>query len=123
MYSRVDDLRPPMPGQAGIATVWAIAWMFVCLTVGWLGMVVALVVACQHHVDAAADLTSISAAARLQNGGDACRTAAAMAQVNDVSLTACRVAGEDVIVTVRDRIDLPFGLRPWVSGQARAGPS
>jgi secretion/DNA translocation related TadE-like protein len=123
MRQPVDDGPRHGRCQSGIVTIWAIAWMFVCLTVGWIGMAVALAEADQHHVDAAADLTSLSAAARLQNGGDACRTAASVAQANGVALNACRVEGEDVIVTVRDRIDLPFGLHPWVSGQARAGPS
>lgn len=109
--------------ERGIATVWAVAWMFVCLTVGGIGALLAGAEVSQHHVDGAADLAALSAAARLQRGGDPCPTAAAVSAANQVTLVRCRVDGEDVLVTVRARLDLPFGLHPWVSGEARAGPA
>ncbi len=108
--------------QHGIATVWAVAWMFLCLTVGAIGALVAAAEASQHHVDGAADLAALSAAARLQRGGDPCPAAAAVSAANEVTLVRCRVDGDDVLVVVRARLDLPFGLHPWVSGEARAGP-
>ncbi len=109
-------------GQSGIASVWAIAWIFVCLTVGWVALALGVAVAGQHHVDAAADLTSLSAARTLQHAGAPCRTASVVAAANGVALTGCRVDGDDVVVAVRARLNLPFGLHPWVGGQARAGP-
>lgn len=111
------------PEQAGMATVWAVCWMAVCLTVGWVGIGLAAAEAHQHHVDGAADLTAVSAAARLQRGGDACAAAVTVAEVNDVLLADCRLEAEDVVVTVREEVDLPFGIRRWVWGEARAGPS
>lgn len=108
--------------EAGVATVWAVTWMFTCLMVGWLALLVAGVVAAQHHLDAAADLSSLSAAARLQRGQDACATAASIARANQAAISGCRVEGADVVVTVGRVIALPFGVQGHLTSTARAGP-
>lgn len=108
--------------QSGMASVWAVSWIAVCVTVGWFAVVTAAVEARQHQVDGAADLVSLSAASRLQHGGDACTAAAELAAANDVLLTRCHVNHEDVEVTVRTAMDLPFGMHRWIEGRARAGP-
>ncbi len=115
--------RPLASGQSGMATVWAVCWVAVCLTVGWVGIGLAAAEARQHHIDGAADLAAVSAAARLQRGGDPCAAAVTVAEVNDVLLADCRTEGEDVVVTVREEVALPFGIRRWVWGEARAGPA
>ncbi len=109
--------------ERGIATVWAAGWMAVCLTVGLVGLALAAAAASQHRLDGAADLVSLSAAGRLQRGGNACAVAAAVATANRVLLADCRVVGNDVVVTVRALVELPFGIRRWASAQARAGPT
>ncbi|MGI8700428.1 MAG: Rv3654c family TadE-like protein [Nocardioidaceae bacterium] len=114
--------RPTHDHDSGIATTWAVCWMAVCLTVGWIALVLAAAVARQHSVDGAADLASLSAAARLQSGGDPCAAAARVAAANGVLLSRCHVDGEDVVVTVRELLRMPFGIRRWAEGQARAGP-
>lgn len=107
---------------AGMASLWAVGWIAVCLTVSLIGMGLAAGEAGQHHADGAADLVSLSAAARLQRGGDACAAASAVAAANHVVLGTCRVVGADVVVTVRCSIQLPFGIHRLVVGAARAGP-
>lgn len=107
----------------GMATMWAVCWMGVCLTVGWLAMIVAAAVAAQHHVDAAADLVSLSAAGMLQRGGDTCAAAAEVADANDVTLRSCVVHGADVVIVVSVGLELPFGMHREAVSAARSGPS
>lgn len=108
--------------EDGIATIWAVAWIFVTATFGWVGLLAATLTAAQHHVDGAADLVSLSAAARLQHGGDACAAAGQIARDNAVVLSSCQVEGDDVVVEVSDQIRLPLGLQGRLSSMARAGP-
>ena len=106
----------------GVATVWAVAWIVACSTMGWLGLLGAMIAAAQHHLDGSADLISLSAAARLQRGGDACGTAAELAEDNAVDLESCVVDDADVVVTVSGDLALPFGLDGRMTAVARAGP-
>jgi len=108
--------------EAGFATVWGLCWIVVCLLVAWMALLASMVVARQHHLDGAADLTSLSAAARLQRGGDPCELAERIAQDNHASMSSCRVEGHDVVVEVRDVVDLPFGMQGQLVATARAGP-
>lgn len=110
-------------GESGSATVWAAAWVLALLLVGEVGLVLGFAEARQHQVDAAADLASVSAAARMQRGDDPCESAARVAAANGVLLTDCKVQGGDVVVAVRSPVDLPFGLHPWVTASSRAGPA
>ncbi len=120
--------RTAEPGRrthdsAGVATVWAIAWIFALVMLGGIGLALGFAVSRQHQLDAAADLTALSAAARLQDGRDFCAAAAEVARANHVELVDCHRRSQDVVIAVRARIALPFGLGGWVSAQARAGPS
>ena len=117
-----DVRRSGRHSESGIATIWSLAWLAVCLVVGWVAIALAAAVAAQHHVDASADLTAVSAAASLQQGHDPCAEARRVATANEVRLSRCQVAGEDVVVTVSDRVHLAFGLHPTIIGRARAGP-
>lgn len=107
----------------GIATVWGLGWLVVCLTIGWICLLASAVVASQHHLDAAADLASLDGAARLQSGADGCAAAQHSAHSNGVRVTACRLDGEDIVVTVEDTVALPFDLDGRLVSTARAGPS
>jgi secretion/DNA translocation related TadE-like protein len=108
--------------EGGIATVWGITWIFVCMIVSWLAVVAAAAVAAQHRLDAAADLSVLSAASRLQRGADPCVEAARIAFDNRASVTRCRIDGADVVVTVSRRLQLPLGLHAELTTTARAGP-
>ncbi len=108
--------------QSGVATVWAVMWILVISSVGWLGIMVTSIAGRQHHLDGAADLVSLSAAARLQRGGDPCALAATIAAANEVSIRSCQRDGPDVIVTVETSTSLPFGLNGGLTSTARAGP-
>jgi secretion/DNA translocation related TadE-like protein len=108
--------------ESGIASIWAAWWLLACAIVGGLAFVGASVAARQHHLDGAADLAAVSAAARLQRGGDPCRAAAEIANANDVSLRSCRVVSHDVVVSVTESLSLPFGIGGRLGAEARAGP-
>lgn len=122
MTRRPRDGRSVAHDQAGTATVWATAWILVFALVAGVGGVLGVAASRQHHVDGAADLTALSAAQVLQRGGDACSTAREVAVANQVVLSSCRTVRDDVLVVVRERLALPFGWHPWLSGRARAGP-
>ncbi|MBA2773276.1 MAG: flp pilus-assembly TadE/G-like family protein [Nocardioidaceae bacterium] len=108
--------------ELGFATVWGIAWIVVCLSLGWLTLLVAAAVARQHHLDAAADLAALSGAAQLQRGGEACATARRIAGDNDADVLSCTINGDDLLLEVVDVVDLPAGLDIRIVAQARAGP-
>ncbi len=105
-----------------MATVWGLAWVVVCLTVGWLAVMSANIAATQHHLDGAADLAALSGTARLQKHGDACAVAEEIAGDNDAEMAGCTIEGNDVVVTVHGVVPLPFGLDGTITSQARAGP-
>ena len=109
--------------ESGIATVWGLSWVLVCLSLGWTCLLASAVVASQHHLDAAADLASLAGAARSQLDGDGCVAAQQVADGNGVLLLACDIEGGDVVVTVNDTIALPFGLDGQLLSTARAGPA
>ena len=108
--------------EVGFATVWAAGWIFVCLSIGWISLLVTAVVATSHHLDSAADLVSLAGATRVQAGRDGCIAAQQAADSNGVELTACRVLAADVVVTVEASVALPFGLDGRLASTARAGP-
>ncbi len=109
--------------EAGFATVWGLCWVVVCVCTTWLVLLAAMVVARQHRLDGAADLASLSGAARLQRGGDACALAERVARENHATLGRCRVERDDVVVEVRDDVELPFGFEGRLEATARAGPN
>ncbi len=91
--------------------------------IGAIAFCAAAAVAAQHHLDGAADLSAISAAAQLGRGGDPCAAARSVAAANKATLTACDIDGEDVLVSVRTRLELPFHISVPIGSQARAGPT
>lgn len=108
--------------QSGSATVWALGWMGMCAMVGWIGLLLAAVVATHHHLDGSADLASLAGAAALQSGSDACQAVRRTAADNGVHVIACSVRSSDVLVTVEGSVALPFGLPGRLRSTARAGP-
>ena len=107
----------------GQATVWAIGWIAVLVSLTWVTLLLEAGVARQHRLDGAADLTAVSAAGAQERGLDACRTASRLAKANHVTLSDCTVDGFDVIVSVVDDLALPGGISVDLTSQARAGPA
>lgn len=121
-----NDLRVPSSGrsdESGSATIWGLVAMGMCAAVGWLSLLVATVVAAQHHLDGAADLASLAGASALQHGEDACTAARQTAADNGVRVAACSVLSSDVLVSVEDALSLPFGVPGTLRSAARAGPA
>jgi secretion/DNA translocation related TadE-like protein len=116
------DPRDLLVLDSGFATVWALAWIIVSLTVGWAALLCAAAVAAQHHLDGSTELASLSAAASLQHGGDPCRAAALVAADNAVVIAGCRIDGADVVVSAVTTLSLPLGMHPRLTSTARAGP-
>ena len=121
MQGREHEMRRRQ-GESGSATSWALVWLVLVVWLAQIGMLVAGLVARQHHIDSAADLAALAAAATLQRGGEPCAAAARVAQAHDTELARCDVAGEDVSVQVSARVGLPLGLSADLVGVARAGP-
>jgi secretion/DNA translocation related TadE-like protein len=109
-------------GEPGVATVLAVGWIVVLMTLGWIAVLAAVIAAAQHHLDGAADLAAVSAAQSLQSGQDPCAAATRVARSNGVSLRECRRDGLDVVVTVVDTIALPLDVDGGITATARAGP-
>jgi secretion/DNA translocation related TadE-like protein len=108
--------------ESGSATIWALAFMGVSAALAWIGLWAASAVALQHHLDGSADLASLAGAAVLQSGGDACAVARETAKDNAATVVACSVVHSDVLVTVKESVQLPFGLPGSFQSAARAGP-
>jgi secretion/DNA translocation related TadE-like protein len=110
-------------GERGAVTVLAVALLgFLLMVTAALGVVAAIVVA-HRRAQAAADLAALAGAAALQHAADACGAAGAVAAANQARLSACRIAGQDVVVTVR--VDGPrwLGQHGSLAAMARAGPA
>lgn len=97
--------------------------MLLCLVVALAGLALAMAVARQHQLNAAADLASVAAASQLQHGENACAVARRTVLENHAKIQSCEVRGEDVVVSVSDVLHLPFDLRARLVAEARAGPA
>jgi secretion/DNA translocation related TadE-like protein len=109
--------------EDGAGSVLAVAMMglLVTVTVAAAGMVG--VVATHRTAQSAADLAALAGAASLQDGGDACAQAAAVADRNRANMTECEVAGWDVTVVVTaNTARLPGGVLD-LHARGRAGPA
>jgi secretion/DNA translocation related TadE-like protein len=120
--SRTAGVASAASGERGVATVTALGWAVVLLTLGWIAVVGAAVAAAQHHLDGAADLAALAAAQAAQTGQDGCAAAAHVASSNGVIVRACERDDVDVVVTVADHLDLPWSLDRAITATARAGP-
>ncbi len=113
----------PWRGEDGAGSVLAVAMMGLLVTVAVATAGVVGVVATHRTAQSAADLAALAGAAALQDGGDACAQAAAVADRNRASLTECEVAGWDVTVVVSaDTARLPGGVLD-LHARGRAGPA
>jgi secretion/DNA translocation related TadE-like protein len=109
--------------ERGSASLLVVAMVAVLLVVGAaLGVVTAMVRA--HRVaQAGADLAALAGAHGLALGRDGCLEASRIAAANDVRLTACRVDGRTLLVTVQAVGPHWLGQTADLSADARAGPA
>jgi secretion/DNA translocation related TadE-like protein len=97
--------------------------MAVLMAITTGGAYVGSAVIARHRAQAAADLASLAAAARLADGGGAaCSQASAVARAMRTAITDCVVEDLDVVVIVEASV--PLGRIPMgpARATARAGP-
>lgn len=110
-------------GQAGAATLLAVAMAGVLMLVGAaLGVVGAMVVA-HRQAQAGADLAALAGATAAARGEDACSAARAVAILNDGTVVACSVDQGNVTVEVRVPGPHWLGQQADLEARARAGPA
>jgi secretion/DNA translocation related TadE-like protein len=107
--------------EAGAGTVLAVAMMGVLVTFTVAASGVVGVVAGHRRAQSAADLAALAGAGALQEGGDACQHAGAIARRNGARLRGCEVDGWNVAVTVAATVRLP-GSPIELEARGRAGP-
>lgn len=107
-------------GDRGSATVLAVAMVAVLLCVTGAGAYLGSAVVARHRAQAAADLASLAAAARLPSGlAAACARATLVARAMRVEHAQCRVVDLDVVVTV----EVAVAFAGVATATARAGPA
>jgi secretion/DNA translocation related TadE-like protein len=110
-------------GDDGVATVLAATMVLALVALAVAGVALGSAVAARHRAQAAADLAALGAAGRLALGRDtACGEAESVAAEMRTAVTACRVEGLDVIVTVEATARLGRWGVGVARGMARAGP-
>ncbi len=107
--------------EDGAGTVLAVAMMGLLVTVTLAVSGVVGVVAAHRRAQSAADLSALAGAAALQDGGDPCLSAGAIARRNGAALRSCAVDGWEVTVAVTSTVQLP-GEAMELSARGRAGP-
>ncbi len=108
--------------ETGAGSVLGLAVIGLLVVVTALAGAVVAVVATHRTAQGAADLAALAGAAALQDGGDACGRAAAVARSNHARVQRCRVAGWRVgVEVVADTAHLPLGGLD-LRARAAAGP-
>lgn len=107
--------------EDGAGTVLAVAMMGLLVTVTVATSGVVGVVAAHRRAQSAADLAALAGASALQDGGDPCRQAGAIAERNGAELRQCQVDDWNVSVTVVNTMRLPGGSMD-LEARGRAGP-
>nr|WP_230866090.1 Rv3654c family TadE-like protein [Mycobacterium canetti] len=97
----------------------AVAMVAVLLCVTGAGAYLGSAVVARHRAQAAADLASLAAAARLPSGLAACARATLVARAMRVEHAQCRVVDLDVVVTV----EVAVAFAGVATATARAGPA
>ena len=111
--------RTGRPGEAGGASLVALALTAFLLLAGLLAVDVGALAAARAAAQTAADMAALAA---LTPGGDpGASNAAAVASANGAGLVVCDCSAAEAVVTVRRRVRLvPTGLSVWVTARARA---
>ena len=118
-------MRPPARprGQAGSAAVLVLAACSVLVLLGAVAAALAAVGVARHRAASAADLAALAAADRaLQGERSACDRARRAATAVGAEVAACRLDGDDAVVTVRVEPTGRLAALGAASATARAGP-
>ena len=111
-------------GDRGVATVWAAVAVAVLAGIAVFGLHLGEAVVARHHVESAADLAALAAAAQLLPGEQyACGQARRVTDRMRVRLVSCRAEGWDVLVEVTARPPGWLGNLGAATAQARADPT
>ena len=110
-------------GQAGAATLLAVAMAGVLMVVGAALAVVGAMVVAHRQAQGSADLAALAGAAAAARGEDACLAARDVAGLNDSTLLVCAVEGGTVTVEVRVPGPRWLGQQSDLDARARAGPA
>jgi secretion/DNA translocation related TadE-like protein len=111
-------------GDRGVATVWAAVAVAVLAGIAVFGLHLGEALVARHHVESAADLAALAAAAHLLPGEQyACGQARRVTDRMRVHLVSCRAEGWDVLVEVTARPAGWLGNLGAATAQARAGPA
>jgi secretion/DNA translocation related TadE-like protein len=110
-------------GQAGAATLLAVAMAGVLMVVGAALAVVGAMVVAHRQAQGRADLAALAGATAAARGGDACGAARDGALLNDGTVIACAVEGGTVTVEVRVAGPRWLGQQSDLDARARAGPA
>ncbi|QZY29382.1 Rv3654c family TadE-like protein [Nocardioides coralli] len=111
-----------MTRERGSASLLVVACLSLLLLVTAALGVAGAMVRAHRTAQAAADLAALGGAAAGQRGGDACATAERLADANGARMTACRLAGPDVVVQVAVAGPRWLGQPHDLGASARAGP-
>ncbi|MFI9530865.1 Rv3654c family TadE-like protein [Micromonospora rosaria] len=110
-------------GERGGASVCLLAVGLVFVLFGTFGAAVGAAGVARQRAGVAADFGALAGAGAVAQGpSDACRWAESVAAANGGRLTACRVDGLDVQVTVQVGVSPLPGLTRIAVVTARAGP-
>ncbi|TYL49912.1 flp pilus-assembly TadE/G-like family protein [Nocardioides sp. BGMRC 2183] len=110
-------------GERGAASVLVVSLCGVLLLLGAGMGVVAAILVDHRRAQSAADLAALAGATAIGDGGEACSSAAAVAELNGAALTACAVEGQDVVVDVIVSGPRWLGQTGDLVARARAGPA
>jgi secretion/DNA translocation related TadE-like protein len=110
-------------GQAGAATLLAVAMAGVLMVVGAALAVVGAMVVAHRQAQGSADLAALAGATAAARGEDPCRAARDVARLNAGTVIACAVEGGTVTVEVRVPGPRWLGQESDLDAWARAGPA
>ena len=109
-------------GESGLATVVGVALVGLLVTVALTAAALVALVDAHRRAESAADLAALAGGGALADGADPCAAAARIARRNDARLGSCQVQASSVTVQVTVSGPRLLGMRPRLSGRARAGP-
>lgn len=111
-------------GDAGSATIVALACAAALATAAAAVVVTGLAIGARHHLAAVADSASLAAAAVVDGGPRAaCGEASRVARRNGATLTGCAVVGPVVTVQLSLRPRWPLAWLGPLRLNSRAGPA
>jgi secretion/DNA translocation related TadE-like protein len=121
---RPDRRRRSRTADGGYATVWVVAAIAVVVVAGSVATGFGAAVVERHRAAAAADAVALEVAVRSIAGRPAaCRSGAAIAQLNGAMLRQCGLHDGTAEVVVEVRLRGMLSVFGSAEGRARAGPA